>query len=181
VIVTWSAVEASADEVLASAIDSTLGGEQVRTGRLCPTCASSGHGRPWARRGDVDVPVSISRAGGHLVTVVAPGVEAIGVDVEEIAAIGRVGASQVLAPGESAPSRIELARIWVAKEAILKAFGVGLATPMSSFRISDFPGRLEPFDAPSGFVAALASVERGQRQLVEPGGEERSEVGAGYP
>ncbi|MCW2754023.1 MAG: hypothetical protein JWQ32_1434 [Marmoricola sp.] len=153
----WSASTSIADQVLVGRIRAVLGdGPPVAVGRLCPRCGGSDHGRPWARHDHSDVPVSLSRAGEHLVTAVAPGTAPVGIDVEEIATIARAWPDGVLAPGETAGTPEERTRIWAAKEAILKAEGVGLARPMDQVRVADFSDRLTMLAAPAGFVAVLA-------------------------
>jgi 4'-phosphopantetheinyl transferase len=152
----WAASTENADEVLIARIRAVLGARRSAVGRLCPRCGSSDHGRPWARYGDDDVPVSLSRSGAHLVTVVAPGTAPVGVDVEQLAAIARSWPEDVLAAGETATTVEERTRTWAAKEAILKAEGVGLARAMDQVRIADHADRLTWLEAPTGFVAVLA-------------------------
>ena len=154
----WSPVDADADEVLAAQVGSRYDGA-VATGRLCGRCGSSGHGRPWARAGQVDVPVSLARAGRYLVTVVAdPGTRAIGVDVEVVDRDWPLDV--LLAPGEQAADDLAAAALWVAKEAILKADGFGLDRPPSGVVVADFAGELERPVAPAGYLAALALRRR---------------------
>ena len=150
----WSPVDADADEVLVAQVGARYDGT-VLTGRLCGRCGSGGHGRPWARAGLLDVPVSLARAGAYLVTVVAePGTRAIGVDVEML---GRDWPLDVLlAPGERVEDDDAAAALWVAKEAILKADGLGLVRPPSELVVADFDGELTRPDAPAGYLAALA-------------------------
>lgn len=144
--------------------------DAVRTGRLCPACGSSAHGRPWARvtgraesiglrnrvESDAGIGVSLSRSGPHLLTAVHLG-GGIGVDIEEIAAVdARWDPSLVLAPGEEHLARTaeDRARLWAGKEAVLKLLGTGLRTPMPEVRLADVDVR--QVAAPSGFVAAVA-------------------------
>jgi 4'-phosphopantetheinyl transferase len=70
----------------------------------------------------------------------------------EVAAIG-VLPELVLALGESGDSG-DLAQAWARKEAILKARGTGLTTPMSAVVLAD--ERWQDLAAPEGYVAALA-------------------------
>jgi len=129
----WSPVTRDADEVLAEQLQ-VVGFGTPKIGRLCPRCGSSEHGRPWARAGSTDVPVSLSRAGEHMVTIVAgAGVSAVGIDVE--------------VAGEKAEA-------WVTKEAIAKAVGLGIGHPGSA--PSEFKGDLRLIDTPDGYVAAIA-------------------------
>lgn len=154
--VRWSAATADADVIL---FDQLRGNGPATVGRHCPRCGSSEHGRPWARVGAVDVPVSVSRSGAHLVTVVADGsVRAIGIDVEAVDP-GPAGwpLQEMLAPGEQLPpGPYAEARLWATKEAILKADGTGLARPMTDLRLSEVVAEVRELDAPAGFVAALA-------------------------
>jgi 4'-phosphopantetheinyl transferase len=101
-----------------------------------------------------DVPVSISRSGPHLVTVT--GVDgAIGVDVESVAEVAaRWQPELVLAPGEHAADGLAQARAWARKEAVLKAYGVGLDRPMTSLHLD--AESWTDVDAPDGYVAAVA-------------------------
>lgn len=130
----------------------------VRTGRMCPACGSSVHGRPWARvpGHDGEIGVSLSRSGPHLLTAVRLG-GGVGADVESIAAVDAGwDPGLVLAPGEEDLARTPeaRARLWAGKEAVLKLLGAGLRTPMSEVRLADFDVR--PVASPPGFVAAVA-------------------------
>lgn len=157
----WHSSSADADAALADDVRRALGAGIVRTGRLCPQCGSGDHGRPWARLGERPVEVSLSRAGGHLLTAICPR-GPVGVDVESVAAVAEHwDAAMVLAPGEDADTDLERARAWVRKEAVLKAYGVGLARPMTDLALADFPGRIVDVPAPDGFVAALAVLAAG--------------------
>ena len=105
-----------------------LGGD-VETGRLCPTCASTTHGKPWVRRGATTYCASLSRASDELVSVIAD--HPVGVDVE----VGTAGLG------------------WAVLEAMLKVQGTGFATreiEASLFEVVEL-------EAPRGFVAALAT------------------------
>ncbi|MEE1651844.1 4'-phosphopantetheinyl transferase superfamily protein [Brachybacterium sp. J144] len=146
-----------ADAMLRLHVAELLGvpADAVRTGRLCPLCGSSGHGRPWARVDDRpdDLVVSLSRCGEHLVTAVARG-GAIGVDLESVEAVDRGWDGHlVLHPAEPEdPDR--RAAVWAGKEAVLKMLGTGLTVPMTAVRLADHDMRELP--APPGHVLALA-------------------------
>lgn len=156
--VRWSPVSADADAVLRSQLQSRYG-VAARVGRLCASCGSSEHGRPWAWAGDHEVPVSVSRSGAHLVTVLGEaGARRIGVDVEFIDQKRTWPIEVMLAEGEVVNGALATARLWARKEAILKCLGVGLDRPMRELRVADFKGDLIDVEAPVGYVAAIALV-----------------------
>lgn len=138
---------------------------QVRTGRLCPRCGSSSHGRPWARiesdepgTSPIEIPVSISRSGDHLITAVRSD-GPVGVDIESIAAVERHwDPALVLHPSERGTDRTpeQRARLWAGKEAVLKALGVGLARPMPTIVLAAYD--VQDVAAPEGYVIACARL-----------------------
>ncbi|WP_210650906.1 4'-phosphopantetheinyl transferase superfamily protein [Nocardioides sp. SYSU D00065] len=130
----------------------------VTSGRLCPRCGSSRHGRPWLRVGGTRHHVSLSRSGPHLLTAIAD--RPVGVDVESVAAVAsRWDPGLVLAGGEVATDDVARARAWARKEAVLKARGTGLATPMGAVLLAE--ERWADLDAPEGYVAAVSWGGRG--------------------
>lgn len=151
----WSPAAADANTVLAEQIRAHYDGTVV-LGRLCFRCGSATHGRPWARAGVHDVPVSVSRSSAYLVTAVAELGTCVGVDVEELVPDADWPLEQMLAPGESADDAGAAARLWVTKEAILKAEGVGLTTPMTEIAVVEFDGTIWECEAPPGYIAAAA-------------------------
>lgn len=156
--------EEDADAILRERVAQLLGLQpsEVLVGRSCPRCGSSAHGRPWARgsgRRD-EVPVSLSRCGEHLLTAVG-GPRPLGVDLESISAVGRGWDPQLVLhlserAGAERAGPQERAALWAGKEAVLKALGTGLTTPMNSLRLADFA--VEALPAPPGHVAALARL-----------------------
>ena len=152
--------EEDADEILRARVAALRGVplQEVRVGRACPRCGADAHGRPWALVGTLEVPVSLSRCGEHLMTAVVPA-GAVGVDLESVAAVARGWDEDlVLHPRErdrGAPGTDrERAAVWARKEAVLKMLGTGLATPMSTVDLADHDVTDVP--APPGHVAALA-------------------------
>lgn len=163
-IVRLHRAEEDADGILRDRVAELLGlpPTDVLVGRSCPRCGSSSHGRPWARaRGRRDeVPVSLTRCGEHLMTAVSAD-GPVGVDLESIAAVGRAWDQRLmLHPSERAAAAHadppERAALWTRKEAVLKALGTGLQTPMNELRLADFA--VEDLPAPPGHVAALARL-----------------------
>jgi 4'-phosphopantetheinyl transferase len=150
--VAWHPSSYDADEVLRAHVAAILGRpiSEIRGGRLCPTCGSHGHGRPWVS----GAYASLSRSGPHLLTAVS--VErAVGVDVESVDAVTRHWSpGDVLHRGERADTPAERARTWCAKEALLKLRGTGLLVPMTDVRLEEH--QVLELEAPDGFRAALA-------------------------
>ncbi len=132
----------------------------VEIAHCCPVCGSIEHGQPTALINGVPRSMSTSTSGPHRLTAIArrPG-SAVGVDVESVAEIAaRWTPDVVLAAGEQADTPEDQAWSWVAKEALLKAWGVGLTRPMTAVRLADHVDQVRRIDAPAGYVAALAGV-----------------------
>ncbi|WP_410664618.1 4'-phosphopantetheinyl transferase family protein [Amycolatopsis sp. lyj-84] len=115
--------------------------ERVRITRSCPDCALP-HGKPAVLDGDIEVSVSHS---GRRIAVAVSRAGAVGVDVEEIRADADVRgmAAYLLSPAEAArpatPGVDEFAAFytsWTRKEAIVKATGDGLRTPLAGLTLS---------------------------------------------
>lgn len=150
--------------------------------RHCPGCGLADHGQPRHRQRAV----SLSRTRELVMAGVAPAGVLLGVDVERGPALSAKGIftgfdDAVLTPGERAavgaaarPDALRLA-LFSAKEALLKAAGVGLAVDPAGFQVSDDPlgpparwtpvhtpgvesgpVYLQPVDAGTGHVASLA-------------------------
>lgn len=163
-IVRLHRAEQDADGILRARVAALLriSAADVLVGRSCPRCGSPEHGRPWARpRGArTEVFVSLTRCGEHLMSAVSTE-GPLGVDLESVAAVDRAWDPELMlhpserAAAESADAR-ERAALWSRKEAVLKALGTGLDTPMSALRLADHDVRDLP--APPGHVAALARL-----------------------
>ena len=161
--VRWHAAATGAASALEAHVLSLRGPGDVTSGRVCPACGSSRHGRPWVRHDGRQVHVSLARSGDHLLTAVAA--RPVGVDVE--AAVVDVLPELVGAPGETGGG-VDLARCWARKEAILKARGTGLATPMSQVLLDREHWRDLP--APEGYVAAIAVLPEPAAEACQGGG-----------
>ena len=121
----------------------------VRVRMLCPLCGSDRHGRPVVTAVDGVRPpqVSIAHAGDRVVvalTMTGP----VGVDVERVSATPDGVADVAWSPAERAALDLQpegrsseaRARVWVRKEAVLKATGYGLAVAPSSLTVTTGPG-----------------------------------------
>jgi 4'-phosphopantetheinyl transferase len=150
--VTWVTASGRADALAA------LGIHEVA--HLCPRCGSTEHGRPFA---DGVVSLSLSHAGD--VTLAATSNRLVGIDHEPMGAV--LERSVVAHPSETA----DALRLWVRKEAVLKAAGLGLQVDPTSFWINDYgyASLIPGYDGPElvvsdiaveGFVAAIATAAR---------------------
>ena len=163
---------------LARALAAALLSVPVDTVRLvhrCPRCGSGRHGVPSAVSGGRQVPVSLSRPPGMIAAAAATD-GALGIDIERSDAAGFGGfAGVVLHPDERPPADVVAAtRLWVRKEAVLKALGNGLNVDPRTLRLTDPhlppavlawpdprpPGvvQMRDLDAPDGYLAALATI-----------------------
>ncbi len=136
------------------------------------------HGKPAVH----GAAFSLSHSGGHgLVAITRDG--QLGVDLEATAAEPETSLlGQVLTAAErhafaelpAAQRAAALYRIWVRKEAVLKATGVGLSEPMTAFGVPPgdgpvtLPGTgpdlwVQGVHAPTGYCAALAWSRRPDR------------------
>lgn len=107
---------------------------------------TSEHGKPWARVGGADVPISfnVSHSGPHGLIAFAPD-GLLGVDVEELA--GRRNLDLLMDGVLGEHEHREIAsmegderlraffRLWTMKEALLKAYGRGLLVDATTFEI----------------------------------------------
>lgn len=133
--------------------------------RRCPDCGKP-HGKPRVRTGETeDLHVSVSHSADRI-AVALTAVSPVGVDVEQIpdVPIDELAGS-ALSPGERAMLRwmprhhqhAGFTRMWVCKEAALKATGHGLRIPPDQVHVShpDAPPALLawPLDMPSSEVS----------------------------
>jgi 4'-phosphopantetheinyl transferase len=136
--------------------------------RRCTTCGEA-HGKPRLQHPSLHISLA-SVAGAVAVAVTDAG--PVGVDLERVEATGFEGFDGVaLAPGETASTNGERARLWTRKEAVLKATGDGL---MRDPRTVDVRGstalgaHLLDVDLPGALAGAVAVLcTRRPRLVVE--------------
>src|SRR5690606_690333 len=135
--------------------------------------ARDGLGRPCLR--DETVQTSLSHADGAVAVAVARH-GPVGVDIEAAARAAQMDeiADAVLHPSEraamaalSAPDRaLALLALWVRKEALLKAAGIGLAREMHGFRAPDaIRVPLPAIEGPDGADVVVRMVDAGRGWL----------------
>jgi 4'-phosphopantetheinyl transferase len=144
----------------------------VRLGHACAHCGSADHG-PLVAPGHLHV--GLSRAPGVVVVAVTDA-GPVGVDVERAGAADFAGFDGVaLHRSESATTALARTRIWVRKEAVLKALRLGLRLDPRRLRVSaadrpaavlgwesgampEEPVWLDDVDVPGGYQAAVAVI-----------------------
>jgi 4'-phosphopantetheinyl transferase len=108
---------------------------------LCPSCGSTAHGRPLVQNGFI----SLSHS-GDLTAVARSDAAPVGIDIESIARItAHPVADALLHPSEAAEFASldpaarprHLAELWTAKEAILKATGLGLTVDLRELALEE--------------------------------------------
>lgn len=128
----------------------------IALGHACPRCGGDDHGRPLllptaaVRR---PAHVSLARA-GDLSVVAITDVGQVGVDVEALGAASFPGFDDVaLHPDERVATPAERTRAWVRKEALLKAYGLGLAVDPRDVRLDE--DGLASWDSPAPAPGAV--------------------------
>ncbi|MFC0865702.1 4'-phosphopantetheinyl transferase family protein [Sphaerimonospora cavernae] len=157
--------------------------ERVEVDRWCSGCGKA-HGKPHIRTGEEPLHVSVSHSGNRVVVAVTT-VGPLGVDVEAVPsgpvdALARCALSPAELPALRAvpesERRAAFARLWVRKEAVLKATGHGLRVPPDHVEVSGpderpalvrWPLDIAPEDVPiaaidagAGYAGAIAVLAR---------------------
>jgi phosphopantetheinyl transferase len=144
-----------------------LAQHDVTVERHCANCDSREHGHPSAHRSGlpaVSCSVSFSRTSGHAVAAALRG-EAVGVDIESVARISSHPLDSVLLHPAERDQRDRLipddrarylARLWVAKEALVKAVGIGLRVDLTQIRVdvAGNSGHLRSWPSELGLVVS---------------------------
>jgi 4'-phosphopantetheinyl transferase len=154
----------------------------VKLDRRCPDC-SRPHGKVRLAGGSCDIEVSVSHSGDWVLVAAYRG-HPVGVDIEhvnpdldhtELARIALTEAERVRLAAET-DRATSFTTTWARKEAVVKALGEGLRTPLSGFEVSpsnedarvvawprrtDLVGRIHLIDlaADPGHRAAVAVLD----------------------
>ena len=126
--------------LLRAAVAAQTGGtpREVVLDRTCPDCGQQ-HGRPRLPP-ELGLHVSLAHAGERIAVALTPLGE-VGVDVEQVPVGGRFDrtlAEHTLTPTEltSVGTADEFMRLWVRKEALLKATGHGMGVAMDRIEVT---------------------------------------------
>jgi 4'-phosphopantetheinyl transferase len=136
--------------------------------RSCERCGHPTHGRPRIAGFD-HVSFSLSHSGPEGLVAIGTNVS-VGVDLEARRPRARLRdlAQRIMTPAQFAAwepldpdARLdEFLRVWTAKEAYLKAIGLGIVTRLAAVPVEPDGWHVAPVVAPPGFVAALATDAR---------------------
>jgi len=161
---------ATINEIAHDLLTSTLGTEIVIS-RECARCGDPTHGKPFVV-GRPDVSFSISHSGELGVVVLATDGTTVGVDVEAVKPrpyLARM-AERSLDPRAftawlDAPPAEQLElflHAWTAKEAYLKAIGLGIATRLADIEVPQPGWASQAISVPAGYVATVAFTTNGE-------------------
>ncbi len=153
----------------------------VLIGKRCSTCGSTDHGKPFLANAP-STAISIAHAAGSSVVAAYAGSH-LGIDLEstnepmlEPSDLLTVKEACHVGALPTAERAVALRRLWVLKEAVVKATGAGLAVPLSSIslaqcddrrylasgRLLEQPMRVIEVPVAAGFDCAIAiSADQG--------------------
>ena len=148
------------DHALLAALASRLLGRPATVQHFCANCGGTDHGQPRVDGAFV----SLARAGDR-VAIAASLDGPVGIDIETLERVGAAGFDDVAfgerergAIREAARPAEMRARLWTAKEAVLKARGTGLRTDPRLVDLRDEGVELETSVAESGYVVTVARL-----------------------
>lgn len=170
--------DGDAHTALVRLVTSVTGDPAPVLAHACRSCGSDQHGQPVVNTTIGRVHVSLSRpaAGGPSVCAVCLD-HPIGIDLEAASAIGLPEVQEVAChPAETwVQDDANATRLWVAKEALLKAYGQGLLTDPRTIRLTSDgkvlvgpPANIVEVDLGPDWVCAVAvATETGSVELVQ--------------
>jgi 4'-phosphopantetheinyl transferase EntD len=137
--------------------------EAVDISRRCAHCGHESHGRPTTPAAP-ELSFSLSHSGALAVFALTRDAKRVGVDVEQVrgrASLDKLAARTMspeqFAEWEREPERLTaFLRTWTAKEAYLKATGVGIATDLRATSTRAVGWTWLDLDLPDGYVGSLA-------------------------
>ena len=134
-----------------------LAPSRLRFDRTCSLCGDAHHGKP--RLLDAPVEFSVAHSADRVVVAVSEAAP-VGVDVEPIDVPLADVADSFLHPHELGVPPADLVRLWVRKEAVVKATGQGLIRPLREISVLSAPAGMLLVNLPDegGYVAAVAAV-----------------------
>lgn len=143
---------------LVLALAAELAGGRPRLVHACGRCGSDAHGRPVVLGTTRPVHASVARDSSGRLAVVAACLDGpVGVDVEGAGAADFPDFDAVaLHPSEAAGDAAERTRLWVRKEAALKARGTGLTVDPRSLAVQQELAWLVDVDLGPGWACAVA-------------------------
>ncbi len=156
----------------------TLGvrADELSITRVCERCGDPAHGRP-RMTGGAGPSFNVSHTDGLALVALGPAGVRVGVDVERVRERPHLDqlARRVLADGVYAEWRglPEVGRVraflqaWTAKEAYLKATGLGIVTRLAEVPDAVDGWTIAPVDAGAGYVGAIAIDRPGVIPSVE--------------
>jgi 4'-phosphopantetheinyl transferase len=161
-----------AGELARDILGATLGiaPDAVEISRRCGHCDDPAHGKPFVV-GQPDLSFSLTHSGEFVLVALAERA-VVGIDAEAVRArshldrlAARVLDADALAAWTKAPSSDQLTqflRVWTAKEAYLKAVGLGIATRLREVPHAPPGWTMQALDDPPAYVATVA-VDRAAR------------------
>ena len=136
----------------------------VELTRLCLSCGSAEHGKPYLVHSPIQF--SLSRAGPWVAVAVSE--RRVGVDIEARSRliVGEELLNMMCSKEEreqlnrsAVPSWEECLTIWVRKEALVKACGVGLAGDLRKFNVAGQPSTVRRAEGANWVVENIVSRE----------------------
>jgi 4'-phosphopantetheinyl transferase len=151
--------------------------EDVKISRQCMHCDDVAHGKPFVA-GAPELSFSLSHSGSFVLVAVSEDA-CVGVDCEQVRErihLDRLAARVLDADSYNTWSRVDheqqlhsFLRAWTAKEAYLKAIGLGIATSLGSVSEQPEGWTMHALDQLPDYVACLAIDRPARVEMVDAG------------